>query len=297
MGDGDAQRAPLLVVVAAMLWGTTGTAQALGPDGTTPLGVGTLRIAVGALALVAIARGRVTGPMARAVPAGLVLGAAGVAVYQVSFFAATSRSGVALGTVLAIGSGPVFAGLLDTVRTRHRPDAVWLAATALAVTGGALLVAGGQGDARADVLGITYALTAGLSYACYSLGAKNLVSAGWPSATAMAAMFGLGALVLLPLLAFEPLAWVGTLGGVVMLVHLGVVTVALAYLLYGRALHWLPVSTVVTLSLAEPVTAALLGVAVLDEHLPPVGWLGAALVLAGLVLVGRAVSRRPRADT
>ncbi len=41
----------LAVLAAAMLFATTGTAQALGPDAATPLGVGTLRIIVGAIAL------------------------------------------------------------------------------------------------------------------------------------------------------------------------------------------------------------------------------------------------------
>jgi DME family drug/metabolite transporter len=45
------------------------------------------------------------------------------------------------------------------------------------------------------------------------------------------------------------------------------------------------------MALAEPVVATVLGVALLGERLSVVGWLGAALVLAGLVLV----SRRPAA--
>jgi drug/metabolite transporter (DMT)-like permease len=48
-------RAHQLVLLAAVLFGTTGTAQALGPDGTSPLTVGASRIAIGGAALVAIA--------------------------------------------------------------------------------------------------------------------------------------------------------------------------------------------------------------------------------------------------
>jgi DME family drug/metabolite transporter len=45
-----------LVLAAAVLWGTTGTARALAPAGASPLSVGAVRIAVGGAALVAVAR-------------------------------------------------------------------------------------------------------------------------------------------------------------------------------------------------------------------------------------------------
>src|SRR3954464_9994845 len=46
--------APVLVLGAAVLFGTTGTARALGPE-ISPLGVGAARIAVGAVLLAAFA--------------------------------------------------------------------------------------------------------------------------------------------------------------------------------------------------------------------------------------------------
>jgi DME family drug/metabolite transporter len=44
---------------------------------------------------------------------------------------------------------------------------------------------------------------------------------------------------------------------------------------------------VVTLTLAEPLTAAVLSTALLGERLGAWGWLGAALVASGLVLAAR----------
>jgi DME family drug/metabolite transporter len=75
-----------------------------------------------------------------------------------------------------------------------------------------------------------------------------------------------------------------------MVAHLGIVTIAVAYLLYGYGLRSIPASMAATLTLAEPVTAAVAGVVVLDERLTAAGWLGAALVVAGLALTGL---RRP----
>jgi DME family drug/metabolite transporter len=103
----------------------------------------------------------------------------------------------------------------------------------------------------------------------------------------MAGLFGVGALLMAPLLVTEPLGWLATPRGLAMALHLGVLTIGLAYWLYGRGLRGLAVPTVVTLTLAEPLTAAVLGVAVLGERLGPPGWTGAAVIAAGLVVAGR----------
>ena len=47
----------LFVLLGAMLWGTTGTSQALAPAGATPLAVGALRVAIGGAALLAPSSG------------------------------------------------------------------------------------------------------------------------------------------------------------------------------------------------------------------------------------------------
>jgi DME family drug/metabolite transporter len=111
----------------------------------------------------------------------------------------------------------------------------------------------------------------------------------------MAGIFGAGALLVLPLALAEPLAWLGTPRGVGMALHLGVLTIGLAYWLYGIGLRHLAVPTTVTLNLAEPLTAAALGVAVLGERLGPRGWMGAAVIVAGLLLASRAEQPDPAA--
>ena len=76
-----------------------------------------------------------------------------------------------------------------------------------------------------------------------------------------------------------------------MLAELGLATVGLAYSLYGYGLRTLEPSTAVTLTLAEPLTAAVLGVIVLGEQLQPFGWLGAVLVVVGLAAAGGLLDR------
>lgn len=211
----DSTRASAAVLGAALLFGTTGTAQALGPDGTTPLGVGTLRIIVGAVALWAFA-GRVRVPV-RARLAELrrhlglfAVGAVGVAGYQPAFFTGTARSGVALGTMVALGSGPLFTGAIEAVFFRRAPSRSWWTATVLTVVGGCLLVlAGGATGASVDALGVAGSLGAGLSYAVYAVAASRLIRRGVQSTVALAWPFTLGALALAPSLLGEPLGWLG----------------------------------------------------------------------------------------
>ena len=283
------------VLAAALLFGTTGTAQALGPDGTTPLGVGAVRLAVGGFALLLVLP--LLGGSTRAAlalwrsPLGLLAGSC-TAAYQVCFFAAVDRAGVALGTLVTIGSGPVFAGLLGAVLLRERVEASWLVATGTCVGGLALLSLAGGAEGGGEPVGLLLALASGAAYAAYTVVAKRLMRAGARSSDVMGSAFGLGGLLLLPLLATQPLAWLASPGGWVLAGYLGLVTTTAAYLLFGRGLAVLAAGPVTTLVLAEPLVATALGVGVLDERLPALGVAGAALVLAVLALQGVASSRR-----
>jgi DME family drug/metabolite transporter len=283
------------VLLAAVLFGTTGTAQALGPDATTPLGVGAVRLVVGGLALLAVlpllgaSVGRATALWRTR--AGLLAGLC-TALYQVCFFAAVERTGVALGTLVTIGSGPVFAGLLAAAVLRERPERSWAAATAACVSGLALLSLAGAGAEGADPLGLLLALASGAGYAAYTVAAKQLLVAGAPSTEVMAAAFGLGGVLLLPVLATQPLAWLGTADGLALAGYLGLVTTTTAYVLFGRGLSVLPAGPVTTLVLAEPLVATALGVGLLGERLPALAVAGAGLVLAGRALQGAAAARR-----
>src|SRR4051812_10887189 len=140
-----------LVLLAALCFGTTGTAQALGPDGASSITVGAARIAVGAVLLLVVeqlARRRVAGGAAarRPWPRGpLAVAALGVAAYQLCFFAAVRDTGVAVGTVVALGSAPALAGAGGWLLDRRAPGGAWAAATALARPGRALLALAGGG--------------------------------------------------------------------------------------------------------------------------------------------------------
>lgn len=296
----------LAVIAAAVLFGTTGTAQALGPEGTTPLSVGVMRLVVGGTALAAIgfalARRRTRGPAARANPAltrrafGL-MAVTGVclAAYQPLFFLGTERNGVAVATVMALGSAPVLAGLLEWALTRRVPSRIWMLATLLAAIGVILLAfGGGAGTAGGtDPIGILGSVGAGASFAVFANAQRRLMDDGWDPFTVAGAMGAGSAIVGALALPFVDLAWVADPRGLTMALWLGLATIAVAYTLFTWGLERLTAATAATLTLAEPLTAGILGVAVLGERLSVLAVAGLVVLASGLVILALG-SRKPR---
>jgi DME family drug/metabolite transporter len=292
-----------MVLAAASLWGTTGTAQTFTTGQLSPAWFGALRLLVAALffALYAWAtqRSRSTRPRA-AMPLGSVL-AAGLcmALYNLAFFAGVRQTGVALGTAVALGSGPLWAGMLQAFVTRQLPPPAWWLGTGVAVAGGVLMTLSssgsnptGQGAISAG--GIALCLTAGLSYAIYTLANKDLVSRGASAADITLRAFAVAALLALPAAWLDggmPRLAAPDLGAVL---YVGVATAGVAYLLFSQALRHISAATGVTLALGEPVVAFTLAVLVVGERpgLPAFG--GLLLVVAGVVLVVRAELRGAR---
>jgi len=118
VGKGNVTRraSSFLVLLAAVLWGTTGTAQAFAPESAHPMAVGAMRLAIGggALLLFVLMRGKLRKGKGWPV-APTAVAAASMAAYQPLFFSAVATTGVAVGTVVAIGSAPVLAGLLEYI--------------------------------------------------------------------------------------------------------------------------------------------------------------------------------------
>ncbi|PZF57002.1 EamA family transporter [Curtobacterium sp. MCSS17_008] len=315
------------VLVAAAVWGTTGTATHFAP-GVPAFVFGAVTFGFGG-AVLAATTGRgavraVTGPGARG---WVVLGAVSLVVYAVAFYAALAGAGVALGTTLAIGSSPLFAGLVEWAADARRVTRRWVVATLVSVAGMVVVTlarseASGTGPL---LLGLGSALLAGLTYATYSwavargmgaarvappvagpaalpgrsdpavvgAGARAVVGAG--ARGVVGAVFGLAAvpLVVLAVVAGRDALTVGANWPV--FVYLALVPTVLGHSLYAVGLRSVTASVATLLSLFEPVVAAVLAVVVVGEHLGTAGWAGIALVVAGLALLampGRVATSR-----
>jgi drug/metabolite transporter, DME family len=300
---GQAGRGTACVLAASVLWGTTGTVATFAPA-VGPLAVGAVAMGLGGLlqALSAAA------PMLRHRAALrlqwrlVLLGGVAVAIFPLVFYTSMRVAGVAVGTVVSIGSAPLASALAERVIDRRRLTARWMAGAALGLAGVVALCLGqatgadpghaGHPAAWSMMLGVGLGLAAGLTYAIYSWAAHRLIGRGVSTRAAMGSVFGLGGLLLLPVLLATgaPLAatWASAAAGA----YLALIPMFTGYLLFGLALARVPASTATTLSLLEPAVAAVLAVTVVGERLPAAGWAGLALIagcLAVLTVGGRAI--------
>lgn len=283
----------VLALSAAVLWGTTGTSQHFAGAHLSSYWIGTLRLVIAALffavLVTATERGRTWRPAEPGLWRRQLLAGVAIAAYNLAFFAGVRLSGVAVGTMVGIGSGPLFAGALQALVTRRAPVGLWWCGTALAIGGGAAIALANGAGTAANVTGLLLCLAAGFSYAVYTLTAKSLAAHATP-ARASLWVFGTAAAIALPvawLLAPSGPADLAAAGTRTWLVvaWLGVVATGVAYLLFSTALRYISGATGVALALAEPLTAFTLAVLLLGEPLRPLGLAGVALIMAGLALV------------
>lgn len=278
-----------LFLAAAVLWGTVGPAQVLAASPMGPAALGGWRLLGGGVVLGAFTvtrRGRLRTLASRSLVRPLLVCALCTGLYQVAFMSAVARTGAALATVIAVGSVPAATGVCARWVNGERVGLAWLVSTAAAVAGCALLLAPGGGGTRVDALGLVLAVITGACYALYTVFARRVADADpavdLPTLSALALLAG--SLMFVPWMVRDA----GALrhGGTLALVAwLCVAATALPYWLYSVGLPRLRgASTAGTLSLAEPLSAALLGVLLLHERISAPAWAGCGLILGGMLV-------------
>ncbi len=276
----------LLVVSGAAFWGTSGTAQALGPEEAIPLTVASLRMIFGGflLFLIVVTRRfiKLDRPSWPVKP--LIVSVIGMTAFQPFFFTGVSLTGVAIGTIIIMGSAPVISGILSYIFLKEKLNSVWYVSTFFAIVGCVLLLISGEEKTAADPLGVIFSLIAGFAFSVYILGSKALLYHQPPEAVNAVVFVG-GAVFLLPIAFLYPIDWIFEPSGYLMIFYLGAFSTVLGYLLFSSGLTRVPASTSVTLTLAEPLTAALLGFFLLGEQITSVNFLGIVFLFASLGLL------------
>jgi DME family drug/metabolite transporter len=266
-----------------MLWGTTGTAQTFATLSMSSYWIGTARLVVSAiffaLCIAVFDRQALAKERLARMPWKLILIAAiSMCVYNLAFFAGVRSAGVAVGTALALGSGPVWAGLLQALWLRRMPSMVWWFAISVAIAG--LILASSDSlttTSDAATTGLILCLISGLSYAMFALVTKQAV--------AMAPASMVTAMTAAVLLAGIP---VFNIGDLPVMLWLGVIATGVAYLLFSLGVQHVSSATSVALALAEPITAVVLAIIIVGEQPSNKGLFGMVIVFIGLVLIVRA---------
>ncbi|MEU9980797.1 DMT family transporter [Streptomyces sp. NPDC050856] len=295
-------RSLLYLIVAGVAWGTAGAAASLvfraGDLGPLALSfwrcLGGLVLLLGALALRRRGAGRRPAePRRRRVLR--VLGAGlGLTVFQSAYFAAVQATGLAVGTVVTLGAGPVLIALGARLTMGERLGRGGSAAVAGALAGLAVLVLGGDaGDVRPA--GVALAVLSAAGYAAVTLLTRWLGQdgGGADALSTTAGAFAVGTLGLLPMAVAEGLLpHTAELGRVVLLLgYIAAVPTALAYALYFAGAAVVRAATVSVIMLLEPVSAAVIAVTVLGERLTAATVTGTSLLLVAVAGLAAAEMR------
>jgi drug/metabolite transporter, DME family len=278
----------LLIGLAAMLWGTSGSVMVVLADraAASPLLVGLARLWLAAILLLLAT---LVGGESLAVAPGdrwrcIFMGAC-MAGYQAAYFPAVALGGIVIVALVAICSAPLVIAALAPRLLGEPPSRPARVALGLGVVGTALLVAAPGADPRARFVdGALLALVAGLAYALYVLAAKASLARSAPLPLA-ALTFTVAAVLLTPALFWIPAPGPQLALGWPWLLYLGAIATAGAYAMYTVGLRHVPASVAGVTTLLEPLTATILGVALFGERLGAGGWLGALLLLTALALL------------
>jgi DME family drug/metabolite transporter len=274
------------LVAAALCWGSIGPAVRFAlDDGASAIEIGFWRALIGAALFAAhaqVVRGRSIARSDRR--AMLAFGLVGISLFYGSNVVAVERGGVALAAVL-LYSAPALVALAEWIRSRRPPGALTVAALLLTLAGVAGVSLSGAGGVRPDTVAVFWGLVAGACYALhYLFGARYFRR--YDAANVFSWVLPVGAVGLLPFADFREkgiVAWVA-------IIYVAVLPTYAAYRLYAAGLRRVAPTRAATVAAAEPVFAAAFAWALFSETLGVIGYLGAASVIAGVLLVATAGS-------
>lgn len=267
------------------LAGTAGTVAAIYAINTPSPVIGFVRLFIGAITLLILAPflGGKLSQLPRLItrPGVWIMGASSAS-YQVFFFASVDRTGVATAALITVGCIPVSAGIVGWIFLRERPSKIWYISTAIAISG---LVVASLGELQTnDATGIIFAVIAGSGIGAYINAAKIEVRAGGHSTQLPGMAFLLGSIGLFFVVRSDLLQMEWTTQTILLAIYLGAVTMGIANGIQIVGLRGISPGVASTMMLADPVTAAVLGVVVLGEEVTLNGTVGLILVVIGLAM-------------
>lgn len=291
------------VLFSSVVWGTTGTAATFAPE-VSAVAIGAAAMGIGGLLQALLAgRGIVRSLSLLKKQLGLlVLGGFAVAVYPLAFYASMRMAGVTIGTVVTIGSAPLLSALIEYFFDRAQLSRQWLIGALIGLAGIVLItVAEGREHASIEtngsvITGICLGLLGGLTYALYSWTARRMMLNGVRSSVAMGATFGFGGLLLMPVLIAAGSPFLTSWNNAAVGIYMAIVPMFLGYVCFGIGLARIPASMATTITLIEPVVAAILAIIIVGERLPLMGWFGVVLVISCLVVITISLNRPLRQD-
>lgn len=292
------------VIFASIIWGTTGTAATFAPE-VSPLGIASVAIGIGGLlqALLALTDIRKHKQALIASRKLLLFGALNVAIYPLAFYSSMKLAGVAIGTVISIGVAPIAAALIERIVEKKSISPKWMLSIVIGLLGVLLLAtAKSKGNVTGQsawehILGVVLGVVSAVTYTLYAWVAHKIIHRGVPSRAVMGSMFGIGASLLIPVLFLTGAPLLNSATNISVGLYMAIIPMFLGYILFGIGLSSIPVSLATTITLLEPVVAAILAVTIVGEQLSAVGWIGIAMISICLLIATLGKSTTPTKKT
>ena len=276
------------ILLAAACWGLLGPVGRFALEsGVSPLEVGFWRAALACIFFMAYAAGHKMLKLdsVRDIGAFVLFGVFSIALFFVSFQYAVKYGGAALAAVL-LYTAPAWVAVFSRLFFKNRITPLMAAAIGISLAGIACIsFSGGPAEGpdageAFSVAGVLFGLLAGLMYSTHYIVTK-LYLGRYTVYTLYGYGTLFGALVLLPFVEFAP----KSAGDWASLSFLGLVCTAGAYWAYCEGMKRLDPTRAAVLATVEPVIATFAAWLLWDEIFSLAGWIGAALIIAAVLLL------------
>lgn len=275
------------IVLSAILWGTAGISAKylINIYSLSALTIGAMRLLIASPILLTISKIQLKEKIkldGRHYALFVIYGIT-IATYQIAYFMAVKRIMVSVATLIVLCSAPIFVAILSRIFLKEKMRKIMIIALVVSIIGTSLIIglAGNQISPGTSYWGYILALGAGLSYAVYAFCGKELV-VYYPSSKVISITFSLGAVLMLPFVKIPGnLSW----NAWAMLLYLGVVPTAIAYIIFTQGLKKSSTTKASIASLFEPLTSITLSVLLIGDKFNASQFLGALLLSSALFLL------------
>lgn len=281
----------VLIVIAGLLWGTTGLFTTFfGDAGLDPMQRTSIRTVFAAIAMASFLFFKDKKLFRISFKNLLLCITAGTVMYftALAYFLSIDAASVPVAVVLMYTSPVMVMAFSVAFMGEKLTPLKGIAVVVMLI--GCVLVSGLVGDSSFSLWGFVFGLLSGVLYSAYNIITKFEMQRGLNPLTASTYAFITMSTV--SLFFANPVETAGALIEkplplIPLAVLFGIVTCTLPYLLYTMSLKKLPVGTAAALAVIEPMAATVFSVIVLHTLPTVFAWIGIALILGAVLLLAK----------
>ncbi len=292
---------PKLALLAAcgagVLWGTGALVVNIlvAQHGFTPENISFWRFLIGAIVLIGIFGRRIIWSQLRPILLTVLIAGTAMSGYVLLWFLGIEQMGAAIPTLIALCLPPVIVTIIAVFRGQEAADLQLIFVLFGAILGTVLIISQ-HGTATSDIasdnilLGVVFSIGSAFLYAGFSMisGRISIALGAGPATTCLTvvAVMIMGLTTL-----YRPFSIPTEFPPQVWLLYLGLVTAALALLIFSWGAARLRPTSLTVATLLEPLTAVVLSALLLDQHLGTLQWVGGTLLLLSIWVLGNRATK------